>query len=307
MVSSLLAPEVDHDLDRDRLIESHVPLVGHLVRRTLARLPRHVNADDLTSAAMTALVLGARSFDPERGVPFDRYVTIRINGALADELRAMDWTARSSRTAGRNLDAVHDQLSGALGRNPSVEELAAATGMTVDRIRTVQHDTHRAHTLSLDGFAGEDGIVVRDSPESEPESLLVRREELAYLRDAIAELPDRLRYVISQHFFEQRAMQDIAADLGVTPSRVSQLCRDALRLLHGAVQEHSGARTVDAKGRAAEAPPEYLAAVASRSTLAERLAMSTPTGQLSPVTAQRTTGPARRRAPRTQYPISRPA
>jgi RNA polymerase sigma factor for flagellar operon FliA len=81
------------------LVEQNLPLVGHLVREILAKVPAHVRRDDLTSAAMMALTLAAQGFDAERGVPFARYAAIRIRGALVDELRGMDWAARSVRTA----------------------------------------------------------------------------------------------------------------------------------------------------------------------------------------------------------------
>src|SRR3954451_24409946 len=69
----------------EAIIAGHMPLVGHIVRETMARVPSHVDRDDLTSAGLTALVQAARSYDAERGVPFNRYAGTRIRGAILDE------------------------------------------------------------------------------------------------------------------------------------------------------------------------------------------------------------------------------
>ncbi|MFC6341258.1 sigma factor, partial [Nocardioides hankookensis] len=89
----------DNDVPQgsEDLIVLHMPLVGHIVRETMARVPSHVDRDDLSSAGLAALVQAARSFDAERGVPFNRYASTRIRGAILDELRSIDWASRSVR------------------------------------------------------------------------------------------------------------------------------------------------------------------------------------------------------------------
>ena len=94
----------------DELIESHMALVGHVVRETMVRIPAHVNRDDLTSAGLTALVQAAQGFDAERGVPFARYAATRIRGAILDELRSIDWASRSVRRRARDLDETRNRL-----------------------------------------------------------------------------------------------------------------------------------------------------------------------------------------------------
>src|SRR5687767_13819683 len=90
--------------------ERYVPLVHHLAAAVQGRLPRHVALDDLVSAGLLALTEAARSFDPARGVPFEKYAATRIRGALLDELRTMDWAARSVRARARAVDACSQEL-----------------------------------------------------------------------------------------------------------------------------------------------------------------------------------------------------
>ncbi|GMA35677.1 hypothetical protein GCM10025876_18810 [Demequina litorisediminis] len=70
---------------RDQLIEEHLPLVGYSVNEMSARVPAHVSRAELASAGALALVRAAEAFDASKGVPFARYASLRIRGALVDE------------------------------------------------------------------------------------------------------------------------------------------------------------------------------------------------------------------------------
>ena len=268
----------------DELVGDNMALVGHLVREVLAKVPAHVSRDELTSAGMMALVVSAQGFDPSRGVPFARFAAIRIRGALLDELRGMDWAARSVRGRAREVESVRGQLAAVLRRAPRSDEIAAALGITVGELDALQTDVARASVLSLQGFAPETGAELVAETSAGPESLLLIREQLGYLHDAISELPERLRFVVTSYFFEQRQMSDIAAEPGVTESRISQLRAEALVLLRDGINAQLEPTAVDSKtkrsGRASATRAAYFAAIAERSTLEGRLAMSTPRGDM---------------------------
>ncbi|GAB4010169.1 sigma-70 family RNA polymerase sigma factor [Nocardioides ultimimeridianus] len=256
-------------LGEEELITSHMQLVGHIVRETMGRVPSHVNRDDLTSAGLTALVLAARAYDAERGVPFDRYAATRIRGALLDELRSIDWASRSVRRRARDLSETRSALANALGRTASPTEVAQAAGLTVDEVAANDDDVARAQVLSLQGSTTTpiDELVPHRAPS--PEDLLEQSEKLEYLREAIEELPDRLRIVVQDYFFAERPMADIAAELGVTDSRISQMRAEALVLLRDALNhalEPGLVKPVPGKagGVAHRRREAYFAAVAAR-------------------------------------------
>lgn len=252
----------------DELITSHMPLVGHIVRETMGRVPSHVSRDDLTSAGLTALVQAAQAFDAERGVPFERYAATRIRGAILDELRAVDWASRSVRRRARDLEETRSRLAGVLGRTPSVAEVASALGMSVDEVAANDEDVSRAQVLSLQGSTSTslDELVPTRAPS--PEQLVEHQERLTYLLEAIAELPERLRQVVQDYFFSERPMADIAADLGVTDSRISQMRAEALVLLrdalNSALDPHLVSPATKPNGCAARRREAYFAAVAAR-------------------------------------------
>jgi RNA polymerase sigma factor for flagellar operon FliA len=268
--------------EMDQLVADHIPLVGHLVREVLGRVPRHVNRDDLTSAGLAALVTAARAYDPARGVPFTRFVAIRIKGALVDELRGLDWASRSVRQRGRQVDAVRQRLTATLGRMPSTNELADALGLAVGELDAVEDDVRRAMVLSLQGFASGTAEDMVSDHSAGPEGLLVHREQIGYLHNAIEVLPERLRGVVIGYYLEERPMAKIAAELGVTESRVSQMRSEALILLRDGLNTHLNPHALPEPARSvgcvARRRATYFAKIEAQGTLRTRLAMTTQLG-----------------------------
>ncbi len=257
---------------------AHLPLVGHIAREAAARLPRHLDTDDLYGAGALALVQAAQSFDPNLGVPFARFAATRIRGAMIDQMRQRDWATRSVRSRARALAAVTEELTRALNRMPTGTELAAASGMSEAEVRQVHEGTDRAALLSLDPLATDDeGLgahLVDRSPR--PDDALVAAERFGYLRDAIAELPERVRLVVTGYYLEHRPLTELADELGVTQSRASQLRAEGLDLLREALSKllpddgRAGAAGGDPDGVRARRRDAYVAAVAKRSTVRGR-------------------------------------
>ena len=211
------------------LVVENMPLVGYHVNAMLGRVPSYVSRSDLVSAGALALVRAARGYDETTGVPFARYASLRIKGALIDELRGMDWVSRGARRRVRQVTEVADQLTAALGRAPKRDELAAAMGVPVEEIDTARSDAD-VRVLSIDGFDGSIAETVVSTGISPEESLLAG-ERLNFLRAGVTSLPERLRYVVEELFFHDRPVAELADELGVTQSRISQLRTEALALM----------------------------------------------------------------------------
>lgn len=262
------------------LVREHMPMVGHLVRELLNRVPGHVHPDDLCSAGFAALLGAARSFDATRGIPFNRFAAVRIRGALLDELRGQDWASRSVRTRARRSSAARQELTAALGRTPTDAEVAGVLGIGVAELAAVEDDVQKAAVLSLQGFpTGAAEEMVPESSEG-PEDLLIKRERLGYLHQAIQALPERLRLVVTASFLQEQPLSDVAAELGVTESRISQLRTEALRLLREGLNSTlapellTPATTRARKGCLQRRRTEYFARVAEQGNLRTRLALT---------------------------------
>ena len=275
--------------EQEELIRTNVPLVGHLVRDMLSRVPNHVHRDDLTSAGLHALVTATRNFDPSRGIPFQRFASTRIRGALLDELRSLDWATRSVRHKARTTDATRQELTVTLGRTPTTEELAQALGTTTTDVHITTNDVQRATVLSLQGFTTgtPDDMVTEPTPG--PEEQLLRREQIGYLHHSISALPERLQKVITEYYLQERPMADIAADLEVTESRVSQLRAEALTLLKDGMNTHLdpdlAATQENPDGVVARRRATYYAAIAANTNLHSRLALTNAHGLTAHATA----------------------
>ena len=217
--------------EADQLAVDHVRLVAHIVRETMARIPAHVDQGDLNSAGLAALVTASRSFEPDRGLPFARYAATRIRGAIMDELRQVDWASRSARRRSREVEQARTSLAGTLGHQPDNAKVAEVLGLTLAEIERSDEDMARANVLSL--HAGPENpfaeMIASKSPL--PEQVVEQREQMQNLVAAVAALPERLRAVVQGYFLEERPMAEIADELGVSESRVSQIRAEALVLL----------------------------------------------------------------------------
>ncbi len=263
------------------LVREHLPLVGYAVSDICRRLPSHVRRDELESAGRAALAMAARSFVEERGVPFARYASRRISGALLDELRSHDWASRSVRRRAREQDEVADALSRELGRPATPAKIAARMGTTTEELAATQSDVHRAVVLSFQAVVDTAGVdSVLPSTDPAPDEVLLERERQAYLHDAVAALPERLRAVVVAVFFEERPMAEIAAELGVTESRISQMRSEALALVRDGMNKHLAPEQLPAEerpdGRLARRKEAYYAAIAARSDFRSRVSVPAP-------------------------------
>lgn len=213
----------------ESLVLGHLPLARHLVAAVAGRLPRHVNLDELTSAALYGLTQAARSFEPERGVPFAPHATLRIRGAILDELRGMDWASRSVRRQAREIDDASDRLAGELRRAATPAEVAEELGLRPEDVAAVRAGVQRAQLVHYEGLGtSEPGEHVLPADLRSPDQVVLDRERNAELREAIEALPDRLRLVVQAYYFDERPMQELAEELGVTTSRISQMRNQAV-------------------------------------------------------------------------------
>jgi len=254
--------------EQNELVEEHLAIVGYHVSEMIRRVPTHVQREDLAAAGSLALVQAARSYDASLGVPFARYAATRIRGAIVDELRGMDWATRGTRRRARRLGELTERLTGELGRAPLPGELADAMGVEISEIRAIRDDAGR-HLVSIDADTTGAAATVSDTGLS-PEDSVVVDERLRYLTAGVGELPEKLRAVVEGLFFEERPAADLAVELGVTPSRISQLRSQALEMLRDAMNTALDPELAPVQsptpGVAEKRRLAYYAAVAERAT-----------------------------------------
>lgn len=267
------------------LVEQHLPLVKHVVLQVAGHFPRHVDRQELARAGALGLVEAAQRYDTTRGVPFDRFAARRIRGAILDAVRAVDWAPRSVRAVGRALESVEHELANSNGTAPTNPQLAEAMGMSEAELAAVRDRVFRSVVLALEhgvAGAGDDGEhlslgdVLADRTACEPSEDLEAREMLGYLRDAVELLPERHRAVIVGYFLEGRTSADLAAELEVTESRISQVRSEALAMLRDGIEAQYLATTdapvvVAGAGRSERRRATYATAIGEASAWRQRL------------------------------------
>ncbi len=282
--------DIERATHEDQLVRQHLPLVQYVVSEVAHRVPSHVTRNDLVSAGMLGLAQAARSYDPERGIAFERFASTRIRGALLDELRGRDWASRSVRARARGLQAAHEELMNKLGRAPTSDEVAATLDVPTEIVHKLVDDVHRATVLNYDSLVLEgDAESFIASDDATPEMTMLDRERKAYLMDAVQALPERLQRVVIGYFFEERSMQDLADELGVSESRISQLRAEALLLLKDGISSQLEPEALPEEprpnGRVARRKAAYYAAVAAGSSPRDRVS-ERPLETTHAVTAQ---------------------
>ncbi|MDQ3761687.1 MAG: FliA/WhiG family RNA polymerase sigma factor [Actinomycetota bacterium] len=232
---------------RDRLVLHYAPLVKYVAGRVGTGLPPHVDIADLVQSGVFGLWDAIDRFEPERGLKFETYAMQRIRGAILDELRAQDWVPRSVRSRAREVERALERLESRLQRSATDAEVAAELGVTVADLRELYAQLQLTSVVALDELiaVGRGGTSIAetlpDEAVEEPGAFLDSVESRRLLAEAVSQLTDRDRVVVSLYYFENLTLAEIGRVLGVTESRVCQLhTRAVLRLRSKMLEASAG-------------------------------------------------------------------
>jgi RNA polymerase sigma factor for flagellar operon FliA len=244
--------------ERDRLLLEHLPAVRYLARRIHERLPQHVELDDLISAGVVGLIDAFSKFDHGKKVQFKSYAQFRIRGAILDSLRTLDWSPRELRRKGRAVEEAIRTTTQRLGRAPAEPEIAHEMGLELPEFQTLLGELKGLEIGSLHMERSEDSgdeelSYVPGPVEDDPLFRCLKGEMKQRLTDAIEELPEKERMVLTLYYYEELTMKEIGLTLGVVESRVSQIHSSAVVRLRAAMRSLAakGAPMTMAKSRAA--------------------------------------------------------
>jgi RNA polymerase sigma factor for flagellar operon FliA len=232
---------------RDQLIVLYSPLVKYVAARVAVGLPQHVDGADLVSYGIIGLIDAIDRFSPDRQVKFETYAIPRIRGAIIDELRAIDWVPRSVRAKARAVEQAYASLEATLLRTPTDAEVAAELGMSEPDLQDILRQISFVGVAALDEvfMVGGDrtdrttlGDTIPDATAG-PVALFEDKESKEILAQAIMQLGERERTVLSLYYYEGLTLAEIGEILGVTESRVCQIHTKAVLQLRGRLNDRS--------------------------------------------------------------------
>jgi RNA polymerase sigma factor for flagellar operon FliA len=235
---------------RERLVVAYSPLVKYVAGRLASGLPTHVEAADLISYGLIGLISAIERFEPDRDIKFETYAIPRINGAIIDELRALDWVPRSVRARAREIERANVKLEHRLHRAPTDEEMAAELEITPEDFHDALIQISNSTIAALDELwtvsdTTGDQVSLLDTlqdPEApDPAEVMDESELEDRVADAIARLPEREKLVIALYYYENLTLREIGEVLDVTESRISQLHTKAVLRLRSRLGEEKAA------------------------------------------------------------------
>jgi RNA polymerase sigma factor for flagellar operon FliA len=214
--------------ERDALITETLPLIKHIAHRLATRLPNNIEIRDLINAGVIGLLDAIEKFEPERNIKFKTYAEVRIRGAILDSLRNLDWAPRSLRKKSKDLERVYGELSQKLGRPATDEEVSEAMGEDLENFHALIDQLHGLTIGSFENLSDSEDSenyinYYPDDGSNDPYTKFEASELTSMLAEAIEELPEKERLVLSLYYYEEFTMKEIGSLLGVNESRVSQL------------------------------------------------------------------------------------
>ncbi len=250
-----MTPDVEKDLwsrfkeqgsesAREKLVVYHMRVVKYIAGRMAIHVPNSVEMNDLIGWGVMGLMDAVEKFDHKQSIKFSTYASIRIRGAIIDQIRTLDWAPRSLRSMARRVGQAKEKLRHLKGGEPSAYDIADELGTTADHVEDTLSQLQTVHVLSLDDYLpGEDSSesrkldVTSNSSAPSPGAVAEMNERVQELATSILNLPDQQQKVLHLYYFEELTLKEIGAVLEVSESRICQIHSAAMKALRKSVQQ----------------------------------------------------------------------
>ena len=217
---------------REQIILEYAPLVKVVAGRLSMYLGYNVEYEDLVSYGIFGLIDAIDKFDMQKDVKFETYASLRIRGAILDQIRKMDWIPRTVRQKQKKIDEAIRNIEMRTGKNATDEQVAGELGLEQEELTEWQSRLKITNVISLNEFLEQGQEPVMDargnSHFSQPEDVVSESELKQVLEEALEVLTEKEKKVILLYYYEDLTLKEISKVLEVSESRVSQLHTKAL-------------------------------------------------------------------------------
>lgn len=234
---------------RENIILEYAPLVKVVAGRLSMYLGYNVEYEDLVSYGVFGLIDAIDKFDLLKDVKFETYASLRIRGAILDQIRKMDWIPRTIRQKQKKIDAVIKDVETRYGRNATDEEIASGLGITPEEYLEWQSQMKITNIVSLNEFLEQGSEVPNEAMKTKsaqfdsPEEVVAKTELKQMLVQSLEILTEKERRVIELYYYEDLTLKEISSILEVSESRISQLHTRALQKMKTKLGNYMGILT----------------------------------------------------------------
>lgn len=215
--------------DKEEVVKEYIPLVKYIASRVIIGKTKYVEFEDLVGYGMVGLMDAINKFDATKGMKFSTYASIRIKGAIIDEIRKNSPISKGAMNKLNRYNEAIEKLQKELFREPTLEEISREMGIPIENISEIENYINYISTVSLEDmiFSKEDDIplmgIVEDKKSPCPQEVVEEKELLEILAKAIDALNEKDRTVLSLYYYEGFTLKQIGKVLSVSESRVCQL------------------------------------------------------------------------------------
>ncbi|MBQ7925087.1 MAG: FliA/WhiG family RNA polymerase sigma factor [Lachnospiraceae bacterium] len=235
---------------REKIILEYAPLVKVVAGRLSMYLGYNVEYEDLVSYGIFGLIDAIDKFDYLKEVKFETYASLRIRGAILDQIRKMDWIPRTIRQKQKKIDAVIREIEQTTGHSATDEQIAHGLGISEDEYLDWQSQMKVTGVVSLNEFMEQGSDVSQDysrqasSRFDSPEESYEKQELTRVLGEALQLLTEKEQKVITLYYYEELTLKEISNILEVSESRISQLHTRALQKMKTKMGNYMGILSV---------------------------------------------------------------
>lgn len=234
---------------REKIILEYAPLVKVVAGRLSMYLGYNVEYEDLVSYGIFGLIDAIDKFDCLKEVKFETYASLRIRGAILDQIRKMDWIPRTIRQKQKKIENVVREIEQETGHGASEEEIAERLGISGEEYLEWQSQMKITGLVSLNEYMEQGSDVSQDygrhttSRFEAPEERVEKEELEKVLGEALELLTEKEQKVITLYYYEELTLKEISSILEVSESRVSQLHTRALQKMRTKMGNYMGILT----------------------------------------------------------------
>lgn len=231
------------DALREQLIIEYVPLVKVVAGRLSMYLGYNVEYEDLCSYGVFGLIDAIDKFDQEKDVKFETYASLRIRGAILDQIRKLDWIPRTVRQRQRQIETAMRELESENGRPATDAELAVRVGISEDELNEWQSQCKVGNVVSLNEYLETGADISNEAAGASrhfetPENVFLKEELKGKLLEALELLTEKEKNVVIFYYYEELTLKEISNVMDVSESRVSQLHTKALNKMKGVLGKY---------------------------------------------------------------------